>query len=371
MLGFGRGLAALAVIGLVGGCALPRGAPLEREVLARGDDALAGFALYPVTRAFLPTLQSWPDPHERTLHWIGASAGSTQRVIAPNDVVDLMIWDNDENSLLLTPAQRQISMSGLRVSSSGAIFMPYVGQVQVSGVTPEAARDRLQRAIEPIAPSAQVQLSFTEGRQNSVEAVSGVQRPGPYALPDRTLTVLGLIALSGGVANGISNPQVRLQRAGRLYGTSIDRLYAEPRLDTLLRPGDQLIVEEDDRYFLSLGAAGDQELIYFPKDVVTALDAVSLTGGLDNRRADPGGVLILRDYPREALAAGLRGPREQRVIFAIDLTSADGLFSAGAFRLSPGDLVLMTESPITNVAAAGGVAALILGITNQATNIGN
>jgi polysaccharide export outer membrane protein len=371
MLGFGRAFAVLAVIGLVGGCALPRGAPLEREVIRRSDDPLAGFALYPVTRAFLPTLQSWPDAEGPHLDWIGASAGSTQRVIAPNDTVDIVIWDNDQNSLLLTPAQRQIEMRGMQVSSSGSIFLPYVGQVSVSGTTPEAARDRLQRALEPIAPSAQIQLSFSEGRQNSVELVAGVEDPGAYPLPDRSLTVLGLIALGGGVEREIRNPQVRLTRGGRLYGTSLDRLYAEPRLDTLLRPGDRVVVEEDDRYFLTLGASGNQRLINFPKDEVTALDAVSLTGGLDNRRADPGGILVLRDYRPEALGAGVRGPREQRVIFSVDLTSADGLFSAGAFRLASRDLVLITESPITNIAAAGGVAALILGITNQASNLGN
>jgi polysaccharide export outer membrane protein len=369
MLWIGRGLAALATIGLLGGCALPRGAPLEREVLARGDDAQAGFAVYPVTRAFLPTFRAWPVPNERHLSWIGASPGSTARVIAPNDTIDLTIWDTDANSLLLRPGERQLAMPGMRVSSAGSIFLPYVGQVQISGTTPESARTRLQSALEPIAPSAQVQLRFSEGRQNSVEAVSGVARPGAYPLPDRSLTVLGLIALSGGVSTQINNPQVRLARGGRLYGTSLERLYEDPRLDTLLRPGDRLIVDQDDRYFLSLGAAGRQQVVPFEQERLTALDAMSRTGGLDSRRANPRGILILRDYPASAVAAGQRGPREERVVFVLDLTTADGLFSAGEFEIAPKDLVLVTESPVTAVLSATGLVGVLLGVTNQVSNI--
>jgi polysaccharide export outer membrane protein len=35
------------------------------------------------------------------------------------------------------------------------------------------------------------------------------------------------------------------------------------------------------------------------------------------------------------------------VVFTLDLTSADGLFSAGQFPILSGDLVYATESPVT------------------------
>jgi polysaccharide export outer membrane protein len=369
--GHGRAIMAMALCILVGACALPRGAPLEREVLARSDDALAGFAIYPVTRASLPILALWPDVGDPHLGWITTSPGSIQRVIAPNDTVDLVIYDTDENSLLLPPGQRQIALTGLRVSSGGSVFLPYIGPVGVAGTTPEGARERLQRAIEPIAPAAQVQLAFTEGRQNSVTLVGGAASPGIYPLPDRALTVTGLLALGGGVRGALVNPQIRLIRDGRAYGTSVERLYEEPRLDTLLRPGDQVIVEEDDRYFLSLGAAGDESLFRFPQARVTALEALALIGGLQDNRGNPEGVLVLRDYPRSALDAGMRGPREERVIFAIDLTSADGLFSAGQFLINSGDLVLVTESPVTTTETIVGIVGSLFGLTTRVTALGN
>ena len=151
----------------------------------------------------------------------------------------------------------------------------------------------------------------------------------------------------------------------QIYGTSIERLYAEPRLDTLLQSGDQVIVKEDDRYFLSVGAAGQEALHPFTKDVFSAMDAVSVVGGVDDRRADPRGILILREYPVSALAAGVRGPRKQRVVFSIDLTSADGLFSARNFQVMPKDLIYVTESPVTAAGTVFGLVGSVFGLVRR------
>ncbi|WP_371155676.1 polysaccharide biosynthesis/export family protein [Jannaschia sp. 2305UL9-9] len=341
-----RLLLVIAGISLITGCTLPRGSAGQSELLRGQDSDIAEFAVYPVTRAFLPSVQQWPLVGEEHLSWVSASAGSNGQLIRAGDNLDVVIWDNSENSLLTTQGSRQVELQGVRVSPGGSIFLPYLGDVRVAGLSPDRARNRVQEALVPIAPSAQVQISLTEGRGNSVDLVGGVGAPGSYPMPDRNYTVLSLIAAGGGVSQGLTNPQIRLKRGGRLYGTSIDRLYSEPRLDTLLTGGDQVIVQEDDRYFLSVGAAGTEALHPFTKDVVTAMDAISIIGGISDSRANPQGILILREYPTSALSAGVRGPRNQRVVFTLDLTSADGVFSARNMRIAPGDLIYVTESPV-------------------------
>ena len=69
-------------------------------------------------------------------------------------------------------------------------------------MSPQAARARLQRELEVIVPSAQVQLSMAAGRGNSVDLVGGVASPGSYPMPDRAYTVLGLISEGGGSQHG-------------------------------------------------------------------------------------------------------------------------------------------------------------------------
>lgn len=362
-----RAVVLATVAAMISACALPRGAGIATEVVNASDEAAAGFAVYPVTRALLPSIAAWPVTGERRRGWISASGGSSGRVIRAGDTVDIVIWDSSDNSLLTAPGQRQVVMPPMRVSPAGTVFLPYVGAVRIAGSSPESARQRVQNAIAVVAPAAQAQLQLTEGRGNAVDLVGGVAAPGAYPMPDNAFTVLSLLAAGGGVRAGLANPQIKLQRGGRTYGTSVDRLYEEPGLDTRLQGGDKVIVEEDDRYFLSVGAAGEENLHPFPKDHVSAMDAVSIAGGVDDRRADPEAVLILREYPASALAAGVRGPRERRVVFTLDLTEADGLFSARNFPIHSGDVIYVSESPIGTAQTVFGLVGSVFGLARTAT----
>ncbi|WP_179378102.1 polysaccharide biosynthesis/export family protein [Jannaschia marina] len=362
-----RPLLTMLLCCVLASCSLPRGAALQSEVLKADEDVNADFAVYPVTRALLPSVLEWPRVNDVHLGWITTSHGSVGQVIRPGDLVTLTIWDSDPNSLIVPVEGRQITLEPMVVSPAGSIFLPYAGNVRVAGRSPQAAREVVQNALTAVADSAQVQLSMEEGRGNSVDLVGGVQNAGTFPMPDNNYTVLSLIAAGGGVDTSLVNPQIRLQRGSQIYGTSMNRLYAEPNLDTLLRNGDQVVVKEDDRYFLSVGAAGEEALHPFTKDVVSAMDAVSIIGGLNDTRADPKGILILREYPASALSAGVRGPRKQRVVFSMDLTSADGLFSARNFPVMPKDLVYVTESPITTTQTVFGLVGSVFGLARQAT----
>lgn len=362
-----RILSALLCVGALASCELPRGAALRSEVLQARDARETEFAVYPVTRALLPAIAQWPVVNEAQLGWITSSRGSSGQVIRSGDLVTITIWDNDINSLLVPAEGRNTTLTEMRVSPDGSIFLPYVGEVSIGGTSPQAARSRLQSALEMVATSAQVQLTLVEGRGNAVDLVGGVRQPGSFPMPDNDYTVLSLIAAGGGVDPALANPQIRLQRGGSIYGTSVKRLYSEPNLDTLLRNGDQVIVEEDDRYFLSVGAAGEEALHPYSKDVISAMDSISIIGGVEDRRGNPKGILILREYPVSALSAGQRGPRLQQVVFTLDLTTADGLFAARNFRIMPKDLIYITESPIASTQTVFAIVGSAFGLINVAT----
>ncbi|MBB3994044.1 polysaccharide export outer membrane protein [Sulfitobacter undariae] len=344
---------------------LPRGAAIQSEITKGADTPEADFAVYPVTKAFLSSVKEWPSTGERKYGWLQHSTGSNAQIIRPGDTLNVVIWDSAENSLLMGPGARSTNLSGVRVSESGNIFVPYVGKVHVSGRTPDSARELLQRQLETVSPGAQVQLNALEGRTNSIDVVSGVRSPGNIKMPDQNFSVLAAISAAGGVNNSMVNPQVQLIRGQKTYRTSLSKLFDNPKLDTRLSGGDRIIVEADPRYFLSLGATGSESQFTFNRDTVSALDALSIIGGVNDSRANPQGVLILREYPASALASGQRGPRQQRVVFTIDLTTSDGLFSARNFNINPGDLVLATESPVTNVRTIFGLIGSAFGVINN------
>lgn len=365
---FLRGAGMLFVcIGLTA-CSLPRGAGLQSEVIAAQTDEsgadISDFAVFAVTRESVGYLNDWPVIGARGYNWITRADQPSSLIIAPGDLVSVTVWDADENSLLAGPGQRVARLEPMRVSSSGSIFLPFVGDLRIAGMSPQGARDRIEERYIETTPSAQVQINVEPGRANTANLVSGVANPGVYPLEGRDVTVLELISMGGGLGEGLVNPQIRLIRGDNIYGTSISRLYDNPRLDTVLRGGDRVIVEEEERYFLSLGAAGRESRHIFPADHVTALDALAEIGGVTDTRADPQGILILRDYPRSAVGTAPQAPPKDRMVFVIDLTSADGLFSAGEFHIMSGDLVYATESPLI-------VGQTVLGVLGTLLNLAN
>lgn len=361
-------LAGAACSGLAA-CDLPGAAGVPSQVMAGAGADDATFSVYPVTRATLPALSKWPlSSGQATNGWIGRSRGASTQIVEAGDKIDLTVWDNSENSLLTGPGQKVVALQGVTVSSTGTVFLPYLDEVYIAKMTPDDAREMIQEKISAIVPAAQVQLTHTSGRRNSVDLVKGVARPGSYPLIDRDVTALSLISQAGGVSDGMNNPQVRLMRGGKLYGVSVAKLLSDPSMDTTLRGGDKLFVAPDDRYFLSLGAAGNQAQVPFPSDTVTALDAASLMGGVNAARGNPKGVLILREYRPRDLRSDGSGPPKDRVVFTVDLTNADGLFSAGAFLLQPKDLLLVTESPIRSAQTVLGLIGSVVGITDNVNN---
>ncbi len=351
---------------------LPAGSAEREEILKQADTETGDFAVYPVTRAFLPTVKHWPSTgKERAFSWLPASSGARNQIIQPGDILTLNIWDSSENSLLTATDQRVARLEEVEVAANGTIFVPYVGNVNVIGLTPDLAREEIQRSLEVIVPSAQVQLSLSEGRNNSVDLVGGVGQPGSYQMPDRNYTILSLLADGGGVQSAFIHPQIRLVRGRQIYGTSVDQLYDNPSYNTLLRGGDRVIVEEDDRYFASFGATGIEALHVFTHDHLSAMDALSIVGGVSDSKADLQGLLILREYSSSAVRPGVRGPRNTRVVFTIDLRSADGLFSARNFQINPNDLVMATESPINDVLLVSNIVGNFFGLFNSVQNISN
>jgi len=333
------------MLSVVAACSLPRGAPLISEVTKQDKSAPAEFAVYKVSRDILPVVAHWPEDPKFHRHWVKHSHGRSLAIKA-GDRINLVIWDSDSNSLLTSLEQKNVALEGIVVARSGSIFMPYIDKIHIAGLSSDAARQKIQRKMEQIVPSAQVQLTVVPGARQSVDLVGGVGAPGNYPLgdPDGHVTVLGLIAQGGGVVRNLVNPQVTLTRGGRVYKIALKQLYEQPKLDTILHGRDKVILAADDRFFRSLGASQKEAIVPFNRETISALDAMSMIGGLRDNRADPQGILILREYPASAVKA--TGPSHQRVIFTVDLTTADGLFSAGSLLIQPGDTVMVTESPV-------------------------
>jgi polysaccharide export outer membrane protein len=177
-------------------------------------------------------------------------------------------------------------------------------------------------------------------------------------LTDRNIKILDIFSLAGGIDPTLTAPQVRLVRGGRTFGIPFSRLLEEPQLNTTVQGGDRVYVVDEDRTFLTLGATGSQSIFDFPKEDLSALEALALVGGVNASSANPESILVMREYAPNAVRDGIAGPPKERVVFTIDMTTADGVFSAGKFLLEDGDLIYGTESAL-------GPALTVFGLGNS------
>lgn len=319
----------------------------------------------PVSRESVAEILKWPSSGwHGHYHWFARQPGPGSRVIQPGDSVTLTIWDNQDNSLLLGPEQRSAPLRAEEVALDGTVFVPYVDHILVRGLTPQEAREVIQERLTPIAPSAQVQIEVQPGRRNSVDVVTGVKNPGTYPLSDRNVSILSVIAQSGGIDAGVENPLVRLMRGGKAYEIPVDTLYKDPAKNVIVRGGDQVLVEEEERFFLAVGATQEEKQVFFHKEHISAMEALSILGGLQDARANPQGIFVLREYPESAVRSDRKGPPTRHMVFAFDITKPDSVFGAKKFKIQPNDIVMASESAVKPAQAVIALVGSLFALNN-------
>ena len=87
-------------------------------------------------------------------------------------------------------------------------------------------------------------------------------------------------------------------------------------------------------------------------------------GGLNDGRANPQGLFVLRQYDSESVRSDGKGPVSQHMIFSVDLTKADSLFAAGKFQIQPGDIVVASESAVKPVQVIVALVGSLFAVAN-------
>ena len=347
---FSRGAAALSLVALLLGtasCGLPRSGPNKSEIykgsVLAGGDAFIVTVNPRVTRAtsVVPSLGF-------SSSFLNAGVMGSD-VISPGDTLALTIFENvKDDPLLGNTGQRVSTLNTLQVDGQGFIFVPYAGRIKAAGNTPEGVRDAITRKLDPQTPDPQITVSRVAGDGSAVTVAGAVAGQGNYPIDRAARTLTAMVSKAGGVTIPPSVAVVRVTRGSRSEKVWLQDLYANPSLDIALRPGDQIVVEQDTRAFVALGATGAQNRVPFTTQTLSALEAIATVGGLNSNLADPTGVFVLRNEPQD-IANAVLGRTDlqgaQRMVYVLDLTQPTGMFEARDFLIRDGDTVYVTEAP--------------------------
>lgn len=341
-----RWVAICVAASILSGCGLPRSGPTKDEIFS-GSVERQGNAFVVTTDDHVTRATSYDPSLGFSEGFMSASAVGSDTV-RPGDTLGLMIWENVDDGLLATDGTNSSQLEEIQVDGDGFIFVPYAGRIKASGNTPEGIRRIITEKLEAQTPDPQVVVKRLAGDGATVSLIGGVGAQGVYPIERPTRTLTAMLAKAGGITLPTDITQITLIRGAHKGTVWLEDLYDNPRLDIALRAGDRILVEEDERFFTALGATGQQAKVPFETQTVSAIEALATIGGIQTNLADPTGIFVFRDEPAPIANKVLNRTDlidTQRMVYVLDLTSANGVFIARDFEIRDQDTVYVTEAP--------------------------
>jgi len=130
------------------------------------------------------------------------SVKSRTYVLAPNDVVEIKVYQEDD---LETKA---------RIGQDGTISFPLIGVVPIGGKTVEQAGALIREKLDKdYLVNPQVTLIVTDYSKRRFTVLGQVQKPGSFEIPsEESVTLLEAIAMAGGYARLADKGRVKVTR---------------------------------------------------------------------------------------------------------------------------------------------------------------
>jgi polysaccharide export outer membrane protein len=178
-----------------------------------------------------------------------------------------------------------------RISESGKINAPFVGEVKVAGLTPEQAAKHIEEGIRQgkYIRNPQIDVAVLEARSRQVSVLGFVTRPGRYVLDGTTAKLTDVLAMAGGLVPAAADKAV----VTRTLDSKSETVNVD--LAAIIQHGDvskDIAVRSGDSVFVPKAA-----VVYVYGEVVrggsyrleagmAVMQAVSLAGGVTPRGSE-------------------------------------------------------------------------------------
>lgn len=188
-----------------------------------------------------------------------------------------------------------------RVSESGAITFPMIGNVQVGGLSTREAETLIARRLADGAyiPKAQISILVAEYQSQMISVLGQVAKPGKYP-QTRAIKVLDVLAEAGGtLSNSVGEAAAGdLATILRLDGSKVDldlpALFAgDPLQNVVVKAGDTIYVPKAAQFYIY--GEVQHPGVYRLERGMTVSRAVSAGGGLTARGSERRTVIKRRD----------------------------------------------------------------------------
>lgn len=290
-----------------------------------------------------------------------ASENASEFKVGAGDTLEVAIWEAPPATLFGSTVMdsrggattsRVTTFPDQMVSAKGTINVPFAGYVPVAERSVQQIESEIAKRLQGKANQPQVIVRVTKIASSNVTVVGDVFQSTRMPLTAKGERVLDAVAAAGGVRQPVGKMSLQLTRGNVVQSMAMDSVIQDPRQNVLLRPGDVLTALHQPLSFITLGAMGRNEEIFFEVQGIGLAQALARTGGLQDQRADAKGVFIFRF--EEPLVLGIAGENPQLtpdgkvpVIYRLDFKDPRSFFIAQGFPVRDKDVLY-----VSNAAAA-------------------
>ena len=200
------------------------------------------------------------------------------------------------DAIRVTVHQQPDLTTDARISERGTIDMPLVGEVKLTGMSPQQAATTIATGLKQgkFLKNPQVNVAVTTLRSRQVSVLGHVARPGRYPLEDTSSQLSDVIAAAGGITT-TGAQHVTVLRDGKEQRVNVFKPFA-------LRAGDTVNVERVPVVYIYGEVTRSGAYPIVPD--MTVMHAIAAGGGitprgserrLKLRRTGPDGKLVETD----------------------------------------------------------------------------
>ncbi len=271
-------------------------------------------------------------------------------VIEAGDVLSIVVWGHPELATAVmatkppalpdteTAAGGALS-NGFVVDHRGILQFPFAGDLKVSGLTEEQARELLTNKIAHYINKPNVTLRVHAFRSKRIYVDGEVKTPGLQAINDIPMTLVEALNRAGGVLPSGDQSRIFVIRGGTSYPINLP-LLVQKGIDPakiMLKHGDLVrVLSRDESKVFVAGEVVAPKSMMMHNGRLTLNEALGESGGINPVSGDRRQVYVVRKVDKESL------------VFQLDANSPAALAVAENFELNPKDLVYVAATPLTN-----------------------
>lgn len=357
---------AMAFAGLcfLASCDLPTQGPSANDIVTQADTE--SYELVEVTEQVARHLHGNDSPgFSSTFRFAPRLANRTQ--LGVGDTITVRIFEAGDGGLFQARnGDGAVLIPNVVVDPDGLITLPYTGEIMARGRTVSDIEAQIVTALQGKAIEPQAVVTLAVDANNTVTVMGEVARPARVPLSPRGYRLSEAIVAVGGARHPSFETFVTVTRGGKSSTAGLDRILNEPEQNIALRAGDLISFTRRQASYTIMGSVARPADIPFNEAEITLLEAIGKSSGLDDGRADPSSVFLLRRESAAALQNIGVSPKHWwsrtaygvPTVYRVDMSQPNSLFNATAIHIRNGDVIYAASASAVELRKALGLLGL-------------